>query len=632
MSGNNLVTTIEVYVNGEHSETKSFDESMPAFTIGSGPDALFTLSAEGVSELHAVINQTDRVISDLGPGGITINGVELNSSQELKTGDTIEIGAVRLEISFSDDLGEVKSEALQPVANQELIDDDQTDPDIDFSSLEEQEFEMEPALEYIIRVKSESKDSGGSILEINQVIGPEIWDVKHFSPSENDITIGKEVGYRFRFVGKSVAWVPGLFAKFGWLMYPFTEANREWKSDFYNTTSNNQGSQTIFGWNGDTPVCKIHKNWTGWLYQEKLIKFADAMDQGKFTESADGYSYELERDTCIIVDTGESVFIASRVPQGAAITGGITADMDYPFLGLITSLALLFSFLTYYIVSVMPTPTVDTSDMEERFAELLLEEPPEPPPEEEKKDANPDAGEGAKAKKEEGKVGKKDAKMKEAKGDKVELEKKVKDKEVVDEFLSGVDFGAQNDAGQNEGMAGIASLDAQGGLGGILGAKGTQIGSGGLGSRGSGLGGGGSADGIGGLGTKGSGKGASGYGKGGGSQGKKRAGGSIKSGGNPIILGALDKSLIDAVIKRNMNQIRYCYQRELTKNPSLKGKIVVKFVIAADGTVSKASIKSSSMGSPPVESCIKGRFRRFKFPQPKGGGIVIVSYPFIFSS
>ena len=39
---------------------------------------------------------------------------------------------------------------------------------------------------------------------------------------------------------------------------------------------------------------------------------------------------------------------------------------------------------------------------------------------EEEKDANPDAGEGAKAKKEEGKVGKKESKMKEAKGDKVE--------------------------------------------------------------------------------------------------------------------------------------------------------------------------------------------------------------------
>jgi hypothetical protein len=37
------------------------------------------------------------------------------------------------------------------------------------------------------------------------------------------------------------------------------------------------------------------------------------------------------------------------------------------------------------------------------------------------------------------------------------------------------------------------------------------------------------------------------------------------------------------------------------------------------------------MNNPAVESCINGRFMRFQFPEPKGGGIVIVSYPFIFS-
>ena len=156
------------------------------------------------------------------------------------------------------------------------------------------------------------------------------------------------------------------------------------------------------------------------------------------------------------------------------------------------------------------------------------------------------------------------------------------------------------------------------------------MGSGGLGSRGSGFGGGGSAEGLGGLGTKGRGSGASGYGSGGGNFGAKGEGGIGTIGGDPIILGALDKSLIDAVIKRKMNQIRYCYQRELTKNPSLGGKITVKFVIAKDGSVSKASIKSSTMGNKSVEGCIASRFMKFQFPQPKGGGIVIVSYPFIF--
>jgi hypothetical protein len=56
----------------------------------------------------------------------------------------------------------------------------------------------------------------------------------------------------------------------------------------------------------------------------------------------------------------------------------------------------------------------------------------------------------------------------------------------------------------------------------------------------------------------------------------------------------------------------------------------VKFVISKTGSVSKASTKTTTMANKAVEGCINSRFMRFKFPEPKGGGIVIVSYPFIF--
>ena len=100
---------------------------------------------------------------------------------------------------------------------------------------------------------------------------------------------------------------------------------------------------------------------------------------------------------------------------------------------------------------------------------------------------------------------------------------------------------------------------------------------------------------------------------------------------SPILFGALDKSVIDAVVKQNMNQVRYCYQRELAKQPSLAGDITVKFVISGTGSVSKAEIKSSTMGNPTVESCITSRFLHWQFPAPKGGGNVVVSYPFVFT-
>jgi hypothetical protein len=174
------------------------------------------------------------------------------------------------------------------------------------------------------------------------------------------------------------------------------------------------------------------------------------------------------------------------------------------------------------------------------------------------------------------------------------------------------------------------SADLVSGVGGLLGAKGSQLGTRGLGSRGAGLGGGGVADTLGGLGTRGRGGGDADYGQGP-AAGPRPEGDIGGIGGTPIIVGALDRSLIDAVIKRHMNQFRYCYQRELNKDPSLAGKVTVKFVIAGNGSVSRASIKKSTLGNSSVEGCLSGRFMTLQFPEPKGNGIVIVSYPFMFA-
>ena len=175
------------------------------------------------------------------------------------------------------------------------------------------------------------------------------------------------------------------------------------------------------------------------------------------------------------------------------------------------------------------------------------------------------------------------------------------------------------------------SRDGLEGIGGIFGAQGVPYGTGGLGTRGSGLGGGGTAEGLGGLGTTGYVSGASGYGSGGGNSGLKGA--SVGAApGDPMVTGALDRELIVEVVKRHMNQIRYCYQRELTKDPALTGKLVIDFVISAEGTVSQSKVKSSTMGNEAVEQCVVGRFARMAFPKPEGGGIVSVSYSFVFKS
>ncbi|MEZ4317180.1 MAG: AgmX/PglI C-terminal domain-containing protein [Myxococcota bacterium] len=71
---------------------------------------------------------------------------------------------------------------------------------------------------------------------------------------------------------------------------------------------------------------------------------------------------------------------------------------------------------------------------------------------------------------------------------------------------------------------------------------------------------------------------------------------------------------IEQVVERHRNQIKYCYQRELAKNPTLAGSVEVQVAIGPDGTVSDAFLASSDLGNPAVEKCVVGRFLRMRFP------------------
>jgi TonB family protein len=98
----------------------------------------------------------------------------------------------------------------------------------------------------------------------------------------------------------------------------------------------------------------------------------------------------------------------------------------------------------------------------------------------------------------------------------------------------------------------------------------------------------------------------------------------------PTVRGSLDREIIRRVVRRHINEIRYCYEQELPRAPSLAGRVAVRFTIAATGSVAAAAVDSSSLANPRVEICTVDAVRRWSFPQPQGGGIVIATYPFTF--
>ena len=102
----------------------------------------------------------------------------------------------------------------------------------------------------------------------------------------------------------------------------------------------------------------------------------------------------------------------------------------------------------------------------------------------------------------------------------------------------------------------------------------------------------------------------------------------------PVIGDAvMARESIAGAIRADLKALRACYERELKKSPSLEGKMVVSFVIGADGRVKKAQDASQPpFPSAKVTTCLLTRFRDLRFPKPNGGGEVNVKYPFLFKS
>ena len=98
---------------------------------------------------------------------------------------------------------------------------------------------------------------------------------------------------------------------------------------------------------------------------------------------------------------------------------------------------------------------------------------------------------------------------------------------------------------------------------------------------------------------------------------------------DPVVRGSLSREVIQRVMRRHSTRMRYCYERELATNPSLAGRVEVRLVIGPTGAVTTATVEGSGM-PPPMLSCIETAARSITFPAPDGGGVVAVTYPFVF--
>jgi len=98
------------------------------------------------------------------------------------------------------------------------------------------------------------------------------------------------------------------------------------------------------------------------------------------------------------------------------------------------------------------------------------------------------------------------------------------------------------------------------------------------------------------------------------------------------VTGSLTRAEIAAIVNKHIGAIRYCYEKSLLENPGLTGKVLMEWEITGFGIVDIAKVKTASLRDSSVNSCLVREVRSWKFPKPRGGGKVTVSYPFIFNS
>jgi hypothetical protein len=92
------------------------------------------------------------------------------------------------------------------------------------------------------------------------------------------------------------------------------------------------------------------------------------------------------------------------------------------------------------------------------------------------------------------------------------------------------------------------------------------------------------------------------------------------------VSGRLPAEVVRRIVRQNHPRFRHCYEKGLLTNPSLEGRVSVRFVIGRDGGVTHVGDAGSDLPDPNVVRCVTNAFYDIGFPKPEGG-VVTVVYP-----
>lgn len=637
--------TFQIYKGDELLRTESLAQDI--IKVGKLPSSHLRIEDENVSRMHAVIEVTspeEIFIIDLGSAaGTVVNGKKVNKTQ-LKSGDEVLLGDTRVVVEIAAAEAAVAAPAAgAPPATPPATPAAKPNP---FAAAAApaalpNPFAAKPAAPVAAEGTGEVRfgiqasgppvnpaevESSQSAAEVVVMWGDQtVLHIEHLSPPRPFYVGEGDVDYLVEASVLGTARMPVV-------------------------TTAGKGAAVVVpqGAEGEVTV------------GDQTLSLADLQASGKMQpcpELAGAMQYPLPDGAVAKVRFKGFTFMTKQTPAGKRIGGGMVIEWKrYVWSAISLSVHAAFLLMFYFLPPRPASLSLDLLSADSRLVEYLME-PPETQEEEtpewlepESQEQDNEGGSGKRHRDEEGAMGEESSEKSNNRfgieGPQDNSDPQMAREQAREQAANVGAIGALraltgswNSPTSPYGADQAMGNDPMSAMGALMGDQiGGNFGFGGLGLRGTGRGGGGTGEGtigLGNLGTIGHGGGGgtgSGYGRGAGGLGSRRARVPRIRTGNADVRGSLSREVIRRVIRRHINEVRFCYEQQLNQRPDLEGRVQVSFIISPTGAVQSATVGASTMNNSAVEGCIAQAVRRWTFPAPDGGGVVGVNYPFVLSS
>ncbi len=102
--------------------------------------------------------------------------------------------------------------------------------------------------------------------------------------------------------------------------------------------------------------------------------------------------------------------------------------------------------------------------------------------------------------------------------------------------------------------------------------------------------------------------------------------------GKMEVSSGLDRTVVEKYIRKQLGAVKWCYKKALQRNPEFQGKLKVSFVISPRGKVIESKVVETDFNDSEMVDCVETKVLRWRFPSPQDGGVVRVTYPFVFKT